>query len=327
MGFKLRVATVQRVADYLLERDVTPASLLRRLDLPPFALLGEHGWLDRHVSLVMAQEIVRATGDPLAGIRMRGMVPLSDYGAWGRGIAEAPTLRHAITFACRRFHMITTGAAAELREDGRCARLPVDFLPPVTADPRHSIEGNLLLFRRILDLAVEPVPVTVRLPHERLAGADLESWYGPDLEFGADRPELVFDREALRLHLRAPEPWLEAPLPATTARRTMKALEELLAYERPTAQGVASIMGVSVRKMQRNLTAWGLTFEGLLDQYRHRMAEQYLESGDLSVTDIAFRLGYSDSAHFTRAFRRWNGTSPREYLRARKMMAPLAVPG
>jgi AraC-like DNA-binding protein len=68
---------------------------------------------------------------------------------------------------------------------------------------------------------------------------------------------------------------------------------------------------MNVRRMQRHLAVWGVTFHDLLDEYRSRMALSYMQSRKYSVTDVAFRLGYSDTAHFIRAFRRWNGISPR----------------
>jgi len=36
---------------------------------------------------------------------------------------------------------------------------------------------------------------------------------------------------------------------------------------------------------------------------------------DGSAIEIAFMLGYSDQAHFTRAFRRWTGMAPRDYAK------------
>ena len=69
---------------------------------------------------------------------------------------------------------------------------------------------------------------------------------------------------------------------------------------------------MNLRTMQRHLGAWGVTFEQLLEDLRLHHALIGLQEERLSVTDVAFHLGYSDAAHFTRAFRRWTGTAPRE---------------
>jgi len=79
----------------------------------------------------------------------------------------------------------------------------------------------------------------------------------------------------------------------------------------------ADALDVSVRTLQRRLAEKGLTFETLLRADRLGLAARLLETTDARVLDIALELGYSDHAHFTRAFRRWTGLAPLHYRRAR----------
>ena len=69
-------------------------------------------------------------------------------------------------------------------------------------------------------------------------------------------------------------------------------------------------MGLSRQTLYRRLKAEGVTFEALLDRLRRRLAQKLVRQG-LPVKDIAYRLGFSDPAAFSRAFKRWTGTSPR----------------
>jgi AraC-like DNA-binding protein len=75
----------------------------------------------------------------------------------------------------------------------------------------------------------------------------------------------------------------------------------------------AEAAGMSVRSLQRRLASEGLTFSQLIDEVRFEMAVPQLRDPDIRLTDIALSLGYSDPAHFTRAFGRWGGVSPSEY--------------
>jgi AraC-like DNA-binding protein len=331
MGYMHKIAAIMRIAPYLLARDVAPGFLLRRLQLPPSLLLEEQVWVDRYTSLLLSQEIVRATGDPLAGLHVAQLIRFSDYGDWGEGIVKSRTLLDAFRFACREITRIETGTRVQLHQDQKHAHVSFELIGDIETDPRQFIEASLLVLRRIIDLATEAVPTRAFLPHASIHGLDLEPLFGPQVEFQAVRAELVFDRDALRLPLHPPEP-PDVTLTASrshavhdTARHVMAALQETISFERPTARATAAALSINVRMMQRQLSSWGVTFEDLLDQYRRRAALEYLIAGEHSITGIAFRLGYSDSAHFTRAFRRWTGNSPRDALKS--FAAPRAVPG
>lgn len=85
--------------------------------------------------------------------------------------------------------------------------------------------------------------------------------------------------------------------------------------DRPRIERTAHALGMTVRTLQRQLRNRGLTFERLVQQIRVEAATHLLSHTTSSILDIALDLGYSDHAHFTRAFRGWTGVSPREYRR------------
>ena len=77
-----------------------------------------------------------------------------------------------------------------------------------------------------------------------------------------------------------------------------------------TMGAIAGKMGLSRQSLFRKLKAEGVTFEAVLDGLRHTLALRYLNGEGLSVKETAFRLGFSEPASFSRAFKRWTGTSP-----------------
>ena len=78
---------------------------------------------------------------------------------------------------------------------------------------------------------------------------------------------------------------------------------------------IAGKLGVSRQTLFRKLKAEGVTFERVLDALRYRMAADYLGARKVSVNETAYLVGFSEPAAFSRAFKRWSGSSPRE-LRA-----------
>lgn len=96
-----------------------------------------------------------------------------------------------------------------------------------------------------------------------------------------------------------------------TKREVERRLEPLLASGDIGIDRIAREMGVSRQTLYRRLKAEGVTFEQVLDALRHRLALRYLRQG-LSVKEAAYRLGFSEPASFSRAFKRWTGRSPSE---------------
>jgi len=111
----------------------------------------------------------------------------------------------------------------------------------------------------------------------------------------------------------APTPKAAAHL--ETVRQLRDLIHDVLPYERPTIERLARRLHMSVRTLQRHMRDVGFTFQALLDEVRRQSAVGLIESGKNSVTETAFQLGYSDPAHFTRAFRRWTGIAPSEFGR------------
>ena len=101
-------------------------------------------------------------------------------------------------------------------------------------------------------------------------------------------------------------PRREGDLP-TLVRRS---IEESLASGDPKIVGAAAAAKMSVRTLQRHLSNLGYTYHQLLDEVRMEAAIGLLVLSEISIADAADRVGYSDPAHFTRAFKRWTGELP-----------------
>ncbi len=57
----------------------------------------------------------------------------------------------------------------------------------------------------------------------------------------------------------------------------------------------------------------GISYNELLNAARRQYAETKLINTTSKISDIAYQLGYNDTAHFTRAFKRWTGMAPSVY--------------
>ena len=82
---------------------------------------------------------------------------------------------------------------------------------------------------------------------------------------------------------------------------------------------LAEICGLSLRTLQRGLMANGTSYSELLEQARIKMGMELLAKRDIKIIDIAYSVGYSDPSHFTRAFRRCTGVTPKSYRESQSM--------
>ena len=95
------------------------------------------------------------------------------------------------------------------------------------------------------------------------------------------------------------------------ALRVENAIVPLLPHGKANAKDVAQQLGMSQRTLARHLASEGLTFVKMLQELRLDLAKRDLADRDLSITQIAWLLGYRDVSAFTNAFKRWTGKTPR----------------
>lgn len=168
----------------------------------------------------------------------------------------------------------------------------------------------------------------VEFEHDRPGGSE-----GPYRRtFGAP---VLFRRRANRLHLRTRQlearsragdpnllPILEAHIQDLIARSSQietfaDQVRSQLSHEAigrgVRAREVATQLGISVATLHRRLSGEKTTFKTISDEASRSLASLLIEQKSLSVATVARRLGYSETAAFTRAFRRWYGVSPRAY--------------
>jgi len=97
----------------------------------------------------------------------------------------------------------------------------------------------------------------------------------------------------------------------STKGRVEKLLIPVLHTGDANVETISRQLGLSRQTLFRRLRAESTTFESVLDELRHKLALHYLNKEKVSVGEAAYRVGFSDPAAFSRAFKRWTGTSPR----------------
>lgn len=160
-----------------------------------------------------------------------------------------------------------------------------------------------------------------------LRGRDLRAALpGVTLRFGQSMDAVLFDPQVasqpivgadeVLLHILEQHAQLlleQSPGEDELYSRVEQAVAQSLHGGQPRVTQVARSLGMGERTLQRRLSERGLTFNDVVDQVRERLARQNVARDGVTLTEVAFLLGYSESSAFIRAFRRWTGETPRAY--------------
>ena len=171
---------------------------------------------------------------------------------------------------------------------------------------------------------VKAVHVTHAAPEYR---AEYDRIFRVPVVFGSDKNALLVD-EAVLSFKPPPTPAYAAEvlkahgeelLEKLESSKSMRGRVERLLHPRlksgdVSMNAIASQLGVSRQTLFRKLKSEGVTFEKVLDELRHEQALHYLSARKMSVSQTAYLVGFSDPAAFSRAFKRWTGSSPRAYV-------------
>ncbi|MGH1371299.1 MAG: AraC family transcriptional regulator [Cellvibrionaceae bacterium] len=90
-------------------------------------------------------------------------------------------------------------------------------------------------------------------------------------------------------------------------------LVDSLMGQEPDKSYISEKLGMSQRTLQRKLAKENSSYQEVLDQTRHNLALDYLRQQPLSVSDIAYLLGFAEPSTFYRAFKKWHGMTPGQY--------------
>lgn len=258
---------------------------------------------------------------------------LSAFGVVGFAALSSPTARDAIYIAHRYMPVVLPLLAIDINENGGLTHVDVELTYQLdTEAERVLLEATLSSLYTMASFILQ----------DKLPLLQLEIRRGIEPYYEAFLQNLKVEYRGHCEHNRiiVPTSVLDVPLPLanqgaflTSVKQCDELLEELPTLDRSLSAGiqkrllyqdearlltqedVAQELFMSVRTMHRLLQREGTSFREIANETTAIKAKRLLEDNQLSVSQIALELGYSDSANFTRAFRNQAGLTPSEYRR------------
>ncbi len=274
--------------------------------------------------------ILALPDEPALGFRLGLQYNISTFGAWGFALRTSRTLREAGVMALRYLPLST--AYCDIRnfeEDGYFAFMldPTPIPPPLR---QFLLERDMATG---INLVKELSLAGVHLSKLELQGdapdyaKELERLVGLKPHFNsqrnavfvtlaeADRCLPTYDAHLVQLMQLQCRQQLQRRQSSGVAGQVRQQLLGSLGFI-ATVEEVATALAMSPRSLRRKLENEDTSFKKLLDQERQQMALQLLKSSDMKLDELAFHLGYTDTASFSRAFRRWKGCAPGEFRKS-----------
>ncbi|CAN5329670.1 hypothetical protein BH10PSE14_BH10PSE14_09890 [soil metagenome] len=194
--------------------------------------------------------------------------------------------------------------------------LPTSHELLVVQFPRRLIESKVRGLDDRLGIAISGAGAGVRVFHDFL----LSLWHQSDLsdadpDWQAGVATVFADLTALAVNVAPRAPSRSAG--GAMRARVLSLVNARLSDPDLRTATIAEELGISARTVQNVFAAMGTTPVGhVLGQRLERAAEMLTNNPEISVTEIAFNLGFNDSAYFSRCFRQHYGTTPSAYRAA-----------
>ncbi|QSP94759.1 AraC family transcriptional regulator ligand-binding domain-containing protein [Marinobacter salinisoli] len=328
------IATAARYIHILCQQlttdQLTTEALLAGTGLRQDELLTPDGWIDHQTLDQFLANVENLADEPLPGVRLGHHLNVSAHGAAGYAGLTAGNAGQAIEVAIRFFPLITSLAWLGLEHRGERSDLRITPAPGISERTERFVVHTLLASFDVmgsflvgnLDLRASLAFAEDPALSERLGAAiDNIAFNQPEhrLSLPREKLEIPFALADQAAHSRALAQ-CNAELEQLARHQGLagKVMERLqhCGQRLLNQDAIAADLGMSSRTLHRRLLKDGTSFRELLLREKMDRARHYLTHDQLSVTETAYRLGYQDSANFTRAFRQATGLTPTQYAKS-----------
>ncbi len=255
----------------------------------------------------------------------------SHLNALGYTWLVSATLKESLEKLVRYSRVLSETMTLSLKQTDQGTALVYHYLPetPPQDDRRVAALSVILAMCRIncgKDLAPLEVGFTIAPPPCK---ETFHTYFRTGIGFSCKQDRMTFAKEDLNRPLPSANSLLAkmndqviadylAHLDAGSMVQQVKSgITNILSSGRVTDDRIARKLNMSVRSFQRQLQKRGTTFRTLLDDTRREIALGYIKASDIRLEEVAFLTGFSEYSSFSRAFKRWTGSTP-SLVRAEK---------
>ncbi len=305
-------------------------ALLKNTNIHPSRLTDPNDTVSNKEELTFYQNLLDVSSDPNIYLKAGMTLNIGAYGLWGLALLSSPTVGKAIEFGLQYIAFSYTYNNIAFINDQNTSRLIITSSPHLGALKKPMVERDIsaiyMIFTALLqnNYPLHHIRVSWKCSDDNESALYQQLFRCP-VTFDYSVTEVVFDHSLVNHELPQKNPltmklcqqYLDQKLPTIKIGDTTSAQIEQYFIRTPAFKAnihdCAQELNLSTRHLNRLLSNEGASFKILLDQFKQNLAEQYLSQTGMKLEEIAERIGYSDAASFSHAFKRWTGISPRKF--------------
>jgi AraC-like DNA-binding protein len=316
--------------DYLRSRGVDPVALYPEDRVRQLEAARGHEEIPLTEWIGMFDIAIDTVGEPDLPLKAGASLHVRHLGVLGHVLMSCATLGEVARQLARYIRLLGQIGQPQLTiEDGRAHLLWIwpHASPPSGAVAQFMLGARSMFMRWLSDRPELRYDGHFHFPRPRDTRA-FERIFGGALHFDQPHSKMVFPAAYMDLPVATADEDLRQQVEARAQSllRTLEGepplLSELktvlarnLANGRVSLDEAAIALQTSTRTLQRRLAEHRRSFQSVLDEVRLHAAENLLRDASISLTQIAFLLGYTEQSTFHSAFRRWTGQSPGTWRR------------
>ncbi|KZY28180.1 MULTISPECIES: AraC family transcriptional regulator [unclassified Oleiphilus] len=310
-----------------------PEELLRRRGMSLQNMNGA-AVIEQSLELDIVSEAIDLLNDPILGVKVGSQVTFTSYGTYAMLLMSAPNFDQALKVGAQFQSLSLLFSHMTLHFDKDWIELRYT-LPEASPKLRtfiadRDLMGTYIFVREFLEKPNEILIAagTARPKPEGKCLAEYQKYIDFDLHFDQPYNWFRLPRVILSVAMKHGNP-LAHQLYRVQAYELLRKFysqdEDIVSQTKQVIEGyegrfpsvpeVAKMFSVSERTFRRKLSAANTSYQGILDEHKKQRCLGMMAAGKVSVAALADQLGYAESASFLRAFKRWTGCTPKDYLR------------
>jgi len=276
------------------------------------------------------EKTVEITGYDNFPIMYGSKCDIESLGLLGYIFINSKNLKHALESTCKYFLFFQEYTTLKIEKHGEYYVVTYKVDDSYLENQRYDAEITLAIICNLIRKAThsdwQPALIEFENSEPAFIGDHL-AFFKCKLNFNAQKNSIYIPRKDIETKILGADPHLFEILTYTLENigyknnQNEKFIDFIVMHIKlcmetkfPHIEDIAKLTGIPTWTLKRRLSSYNTSFSILLEKTLKELAPPYLLESNLSISEVAYKLGYSDISSFSKAFQRWYGMSPKHWI-------------